>query len=313
MSKLRVALKEYLALRRALGFKLELSGQLLQKFVDFAEHEGTKVITIEVAQRWAMQPSDSQPAQWANRLGMVRRFAQYLRAFDPRTEVPPTELCPYRYQRPQPYIYSDDEVKRLIRSAMELPSALGLRRYTYATILGLLAVTGMRTNEPLHLDCDDVDFKQALITVHDAKFGKSRHIPLHSSTARVLQNYAAERDCLCLHPQSDSFFLSEGGTRITDCCLRWTFVKLSREIGLREPAKSFGHGPRLLDFRHRFAVNTLIGWYRSGVDVERHMHELSTYLGHDHVTDTYWYLSATAELMGLAARQLNRTIEGRRS
>ena len=308
MSELRTALEEYLAVRRALGFKLRLSGRLLQRFVDFADREGATIINTDLALRWATEPARAQPAQWANRLGMVRRFAQYRQAVDPRTEVPPPDLLPYQYRRPVPYLYSDDEVRQLFRAAGQLSSTTGLRPHTYATLLCLLAVTGMRTNEPLQLDRGDVDLIEGVLTVRGAQYGKSRYLPIHASTRDALQRYATLRDRVCRNPQSRGFFISERGTRITEWSLRWTFVKLSQDIGLRGPADS--HGPRLLDFRHRFAVNTLARWYRAGIDVERHLPELATYLGHAHITDTYWYLTAVPELMHLAARQLERSVRG---
>ena len=304
MCELRAALEEYLALRRALGFKLVVSGRLLHRFVNFAEREGATVITTERALRWATQPPDAQPAQWANRLGMVRRFARHRSATDPRTEIPPGDLLVHRFRRVTPYLYSDDEVRRLIRAARELPSSLGLRAHTYATLFGLYAVTGMRTNEALRLERDDVDLHEGVLIVRETKFGKSRWVPIHPSTQRVLRQYAIRREALCRHPNSPSFFLSERGTRVTEWSMRRTFVKLSRRIGLR--AESDSRGPRLHDFRHRFAVNTLVGWYRAGLDVERRLPQLSTYLGHAHVTDTYWYLTATPELMHLAKRRLER-------
>lgn len=306
MCALRTALEEYLALRRTLGFKLRLSGRLLHRFVDFAERESATAISTELALRWATQPADAQPAQWANRLGMVRRFAQHRSATDPRTEVPPPDLLPHRFRRVSPYLYSNDEVRRLMQAARELPSRLGLRAHTYATLFGLYAVTGLRTNEALRLERDDVDLREGVLSVRETKFGKSRWVPIHRSTQRVLRHYASLRDALCPHPNSPSFFLSERGTRVTEWSMRRTFVKLSRQIGLRAPSDS--RGPRLHDFRHRFAVNTLAGWYRTGRDVERQLPQLSTYLGHAHVTDTYWYLTATPELMHLANRRAQRAV-----
>ena len=311
MSELHAALEEYLSVRRALGVKLRLPGRLLERFVDFAEREGAAVITTDLALRWATQPADVQPAQWANRLGMVRRFAQYRSAADPRTEVPPPDLLPFRTQRPIPYLYSDEEVSRLLEAARQLPAVTGLRPHTYATLFGLYAVTGMRTNEPLHLDREDVDLTQGVLTVRGTKFGKSRYLPIHPSTQEVLQAYAERRDALCPHPLAPSFFLAECGSRLTEWSVRWTFVKLSRQIGLRGPQDS--RGPRLLDFRHRFAVKTLIQWYRDGHDVEHHLPELATYLGHTHVADTYWYLTAVPELLHLAALRVEQAKGGRTS
>ena len=302
MSALQNALDEYLAIRRALGYKLYNDGLVLQQFVQFAESEVADFITIKLSLRWATQSVNAQPAYWARRLSILRGFAKYRSASDPRTEVPPANLLPHRAHRPAPYIYTDNEVRHLIKAAMQLPSAGGLRRHTYATLFGLIAVSGMRISELLHLDREDVDLKQAILTVRNGKFGKTRWIALHSSTRQALQQYGIKRDHLCPNPQVPSFFVSERGVRLTGDIVRHTFVKLSRQIGLRSPTDS--HGPRLHDFRHRFAVNTLLEWYRSDTDVNRHLLELATYLGHVHVTDTYWYLSATPELMQLAARRL---------
>jgi integrase len=305
MSPLQSALDEYLAVRRALGHKLRLSGRLLQRFVDFADQAGAAYVTTKLAVTWAMQPADAQPAQWANRLAMVRRFARYCSATDPRTIVPPTDLLPHRYRRPSPYIYRDEEITRLLDAAKQLPPVNGLRPQTFATLFGLYVVTGMRCNEPLQLDRNDVDLVNGVLTVHGAKFGKSRYVALHPSTQSALQRYAACRNRLCLYPTSQSFFLSERGTRLTEWCVRWTFVKLSRQIGLRDAGDS--RGPRLHDLRHRLAASTLLRWYRDGVDVERHLPELSTYLGHAHITDTYWYLTATPELLRHALLRIEQS------
>ena len=308
MSPLRNALEEYLALRRSLGFRLRLSGRLLERFVEFADRQGAEFITCELALQWATAPADVQPAQWANRLGMVRRFAQYHLATEQRTEVPPPDLLPYRYRRQPPYIYSDAEVRSLLRAAAALPPARGLRAATYTTLLGLYASTGLRTNEALSLDRDDVDLVHGVLRICQSKFGKSRCLPVHRSTQHALAQYAAVRDRVCPQPNTPGFFVSDRGTRISEWSLRYTFVKLSRQIGLR--AATDARGPRIHDFRHRFAVITLRDWYRAGVDVERQLPQLSTYLGHAHVTDTYWYLTATSELMQLAKRQLERALSG---
>lgn len=305
MSPLREALDEYLAARRALGHKLRLSGRLLGRFVAFADDAGATFITTEIALEWAMQPAGAQPAQWANRLGMVRRFALYCSARDPRNIVPPPDLLPHRYRRPNPYLYRDEDIARLLDAAKQLPSANGLRSQTYSTVFGLYVATGLRCNEAPRLDRDDVDLENGVLKIRGAKFGKSRYVPVHPSTQSALQRYAARRDRLFPTPVSPSFFLSERGSRLTEWSIRWTFVKLSHEIGLRKSGDS--RGPRLHDLRHRLAVSTLLGWYRDGIDVERHMPELSTYLGHAHVTDTYWYLTATPELLRYALLRVEQS------
>jgi integrase/recombinase XerD len=302
MNDLRTAVEEYLAIRRKLGFKLSQPGILLHSFVNFAEWECASVITTELALRWATQPKDAQPKWHAIRLGVIRRFAKYRSAVDPRTEIPPKKLLSVSYHRKPPYIYNDDEIKRLIKAAHGIFSPAGLRASTYSTLFGLLVVTGMRVKEVVGLDRDDVDLTEAILCVRDSKFNKSRFVPIHTSTQKVLQQYAILRDKICLRARSRSFFISERGDRLTHWSVRWNFVKLSRQIGLRGPNDS--HGPRLHDLRHRFAIQTLIAWYQSGMDIDQNMPKLSTYLGHRHVRDTYWYISAVPELLQLATLRL---------
>jgi integrase len=302
MRPLRQAVDEYLALRRSLGFSLRLPGAMLHQFAAFLEREGALYITRELALRWAQHPATAQPSTWASRLTVVRRFAQFWSASDPRTEVPPLGLLPHRSARKSPYIYTEDDIRRLIAVARQLPSATGLRPATYATLLGLLAVTGLRFSEALALSRADVDGTAAVLTIRRTKFGKSRLVPVHPATQRALGRYARRRDRVYPKPTTESFFVSEHGARLTQCTVRYTFKRLSRQVGLRGPADR--RGPRLHDFRHRLAVTTLLRWYRAGVDVERRLPALSTYLGHRHVADTYWYLSAVPELLRLAAARL---------
>ena len=304
MSPIGKAVEEYLAVRRALGFTLRLPAGLLRNFSAYLEQEHASHVTTELAVRWAQQPTAAQPAHWARRLGVVRRFAQYLSASDPRTEIPPAGLLPFRYRRTQPYLYSGAEVRRLLRASRRLPSKTGLRAATYATLIGLLAVTGLRISEALGLEDRDVDLAAGVLTIRRTKFGKSRLVPLHPSTTRALQRYMRVRDRIHPRRTTDRFFLGEGGCRLTEWTVRWTFNRLSHATGLRGPTDR--RGPRLHDFRHRLAVTTLVSWYRRGVDVERRLPVLATYLGHGHVTDTYWYLTAVPELLRLAADRLER-------
>jgi integrase len=301
MNTLRQAVNEYLALRQAMGFKLHEESRLLPRFIDFLEDQDEAIITTDLAVRWATQCSTVQPAEWARRLRIVRIFARYRSATDPHTQIPPTGLLPYRARRAEPYIYNDNEINRLLQSAGQLYSSTGLRAETYVTALGLLTVTGMRISELVALDNEDVDLAHGNLTIRDAKFGKSRWLPLHSTTQQALQRYVQRRDQQYPIPRSSGLFVSEQGTRLTTCTVRATFVRLSRQIGLRGSTDS--HGPRLHDFRHRFAVQTLLHWYQEGADVEQHLPELSTYLGHVKVSDTYWYLSATPELLQLALQR----------
>jgi site-specific recombinase XerD len=306
MKSLSKDLEEYLSIRRGLGFKLEEDGRALSKFVSFLDEQNASHITTELAVRWAVKPKNAQQAHWARRLRMVRFFAEYRRATDPRTEVPPQKLLPDLYHRKPPYIYTDRQIMRLLEAAIQLPSTVpstaGLRAQTYYTLFGLLSVTGMRISEALTINREDLDIKQAVLTILGTKFGKSRFVPIHKSTQQALQRYAHFRDRIYKKPKTQSFFVNERGMRLGYWGVLRTFVRLSREIGLRGPSDSYG--PRMHDFRHRFAVRTLVCWYRKGVDVEQHIHVLSTYLGHVKVSDTYWYLSAVPELLHLAAARL---------
>jgi integrase len=306
MSDLSDALTEYCAMRRALGFVDRLPASLLGKFVAFVDQAGSQFITTELARQWALQPTDAQPSTWAGRLAIARRFAVWRRASDPRTEVPPADLVGQRYRRKPPRLYRDQDVVRLIQSAAALPSAKKLRGRTYATLFGLLAVTGLRINEALHLDRSDVDLEESVLLIRRTKFGKSRLVPIHPTTQEALRVYGEARDQIVPTPATPAFFVSERRTRITDWSTRYTFAVVSRTVGLRPPTRGgrHGRGPRIQDLRHRFAAQTLITWYRAGIDVERELPKLSTYLGHVHTTDTYWYLEAVPELLQLAAERL---------
>ncbi len=307
MISLRRAVQQYLTMRRSLGFKLRDMGRNLRHFVSFMEQQGACLITTDLALRWAKQPQGVQPAQWAARLSFVRSFARYWSATDPRTEIPPLALLPHRYKRSTPYIYSNNEIQHLLKAARNLPPPTGLRPWTYHCLFGLMTVTGLRISEAIGLDRQDVDLEQGLLTVRLTKFSKSRLVPLHPSTVRRLKSYVRRRDDLYPQPPTSRFFLSNRGTPLTDWMARYTFVKLSRQIGLRKTSDRFG--PRLHDLRHRFAVSTLLHWYRTGVDVEQRLPVLSTYLGHAHVTDTYWYLSAIPELLALTKDRLEKRWE----
>ena len=303
MKRLEQALKDYLDIRRSLGYRLQKAEGLLRNFVAFLQAEGAPYITRELALRWATQPAKAEPSTWAGRLGTVRRFAIWHSAIEPRSEIPPTGLLPYRYHRKPPHIYSDEEIEKLLRRTQQLPSPKGLRAHTYTTLFGLLLVTGMRVNEALGLDRLDVDLKLGIVHIRRTKFGKSRYVPVHPSTVEALKKYAESRDHIFPAPTA-AFFLSERGRRITASIVHYTFATLSQRIGLRAGAKGRGHGPRLMDMRHRFAARTLIHWYRAGLDVERELPKLATYLGHVHINYTYWYLEAVPELLQLATDRL---------
>jgi integrase/recombinase XerD len=302
MKPLRQAIDDYIRLRRSLGFKLRGMADDLRNFAAFLEQKATPYVTTELAMEWAIQPADHQPSDWAQRLSYVRVFARHWHATDPRTEIPPDGLLPFRPQRARPYLYSEQEIQKLLAAALKLSPHQGLRPWTYHCLLGLLAVAGLRISEALKLERPDVDLHEGILTIRQTKFGKTRLVPLHQSARDVLADYARRRDRFLRNASSFSFFLNDHGRRLDGSAVRRTFYDLSRQIGLRRPEDR--KGPRLHDFRHRFAVRTLVQWYRSHEDIERRLPVLSTFLGHGHVADTYWYLSVEPELMGLATRRL---------
>lgn len=307
MNTLREALPEYLQLRRSLGFKLEDAGLQLPRFVAFVEEHGSTHITIALALVWAQQSSSVQPAGWARRLCYVRGFARYRSATDAQTEVPPLGLLPHRSTRARPYLYSDDEVQRLLDAALKLPTTwhwTPLRPWAFHCLFGLLATTGLRISEALNLHVADVDLDKALLTIRGAKLGKTRLVPLHASTACVLADYLRRRQEFFARPISPYVFVSRTGNRLDLAHVHRTFYALSRQVGLRGPQAS--RGPRIHDLRHRFAVRVLTHWYQAGEDAARLLPVLSAYIGHVRVQDTYWYLSAWPELMTQAMSRLER-------
>jgi len=305
MIPLRPALKDYLTMRRALGYKLQRTEKLLADFISFVEASATDRVTIDLALAWATHPAQGAMSWWAARLTVVRRFATYLHALDPDTEVPPTELLPDQSHRAVPYLYSDDDINALMAAGGILRSPL--RVLTYQTLIGLLAVTGMRIGEAIRLDRHDLDFEAGVLTVRLSKFGKSRELPLHTSTLDALHRYLRQRDQLLPRPTAPSLFVSTVGTRLLYCDVHWTFRRLVRHVGLKP--RSTACRPRLHDLRHTFAVRTVIDGYRADADVAARLPLLSTYLGHVHPANTYWYLSAAPELLALAGRRLERSLE----
>ena len=302
MKPLVAAAAEYLTLRRALGFKLYHETWWLPDFVAYLGSHGSSTITTELALGWAQQPADGNPNWWAKKLGAIRRFARYHHACDPRTEVPPPDLLPYRLRRQAPHLYTDEEVATLLKEARRLPDPL--ISATYTTLLGLLAATGMRVGEAIGLDQHSIDWGRSLLTLSHCKFGKSRQVPVHCSTITALHDYAKARDRLHPRRRTPSFFISSAGTRVIHQNFHHVFLRLVRLSGI---GGRRGRRPRLHDFRHTFAVKTVRDWYRAGVDVEQRLPWLSTYLGHVNPTTTYWYLTATPDLLSLAGDLLERT------
>jgi integrase len=313
MNTLRQAVQDYLSMRRDLGFKLQEAGKGLLDFATFMEQRRAPYITQALALAWAQQPRDVQPTWWAQRLGFVRGFARYRSASDSRTQIPPQGLLPFRPKRARPYLYSDDEISSLLRAALGMPCRYergALRHWVYYCLFGLLSVTGLRLGEARNLELRDVDLEAGVLTIRGAKFGKTRRVPLHASTCKVLTDYIARRERHWAGRAVSSYlFVSSWGNRLDSGDIHRTFYALSRQIGLRGACDR--HGPRLHDMRHRFATTTLVAWYRATQDPERQLPILSAYLGHVHVADTQWYLSGSPELMREAMRRLEQRWEDR--
>jgi len=308
MSALHQALADYLTLRRALGYRLVRSEKLLNQFLNHLEDDGAAAITVERALSWARLPADGTVNWWAHRLSVVRGFATYLHALDPHSEVPPTDLLPSRKRRANPYLYSEDDVAALLVATASLSTPL--RQATFRTLIGLLAVTGMRIGEAIRLDIDDIDFTSGFLLVRCTKFGKSRELVLHPTTLRALAEYLRCRDQLHPAPTMPAVFISTAGTRLMYCNVQWTFQRLLRQVGLT--ARSTSCRPRIHDLRHSFAVRSLLDAYAAGEDGQKTLTLLSTYLGHVDPAGTYWYLSASPELLAAAGQRLERHLGGRR-
>lgn len=298
MSGLQAHVDDYLRLRRALGFKLVEDGRVLGQLVGYLEAAGATTVSSELAIGWARLPVGVHPNHWAKRLRIARRFAAYLQTIDPMTEIPPPDVFPTRRQRATPYLFSQQDIYRLLEEARRLRHPL--RAASYEALFGLIAISGMRIGEAIALGREDVDLEAGLITIRKAKHDRARLVPLHPTATEALRRYASERDRLCPTPRSRAFFLSSAGTPVLAVGLRKAFREITTRIGVRTQAVH----PRIHDLRHRFAVQTLIGWQRSDVNIDERITTLSTYLGHVSPADTYWYLSASPELMALAADRL---------
>jgi integrase len=305
MNALSQELDRYLSIRRSLGYKLSTDERILRKFIKFVESVGTEYITTALFLRWRTAFGKANNQTWAHRLGTVRIFAQWLHTMDSRHEIPPQSLIPSRVRRPHPYIYSEEDIRRIVETAAELPSINGIRALTCSTLFGLIAVTGLRVSEALSLDADDVDLDNGVITLQQGKLGKARLLPVSDSTRVRLADYTKKRDRLLGAP-SQAFFVADHGNRLTDCGARYNFAAVCQMIGLRSPQKfnRHGRGPRIHDLRHAFAVRTLLNWYRHSAEPAREMIKLSTYLGHSKPAHTYWYIEAVPELLELAAKRV---------
>ena len=298
---LRQAAAGYLQTRRSLGYQLQAHGRLLMSYIADLEASGQATVTAANAVAWATRPAGVSPVWHARRLSVARCFARYLRATDPSCQVPPAWLLPARYSRVAPYIYTQQQIDALAHAAGTLGSPL--LAASCQAVISLLATTGLRIGEALALTRADTDLDGGIITVVNGKHGTSRHVPLHPTVTRMLRHYAGRRDQLCQEPRSDRFFLTRAGTPLSAGQLQDAFARLLVHAGITVPAGQ--RPPRIHDLRHAFAVMTIRDWYRNGEDVQARLPVLSTMLGHIAPAHTYWYLTATPDLLALAAQRLH--------
>lgn len=305
MTGLRAAAEDYLAMRRTLGFKLTTQGPHLMSFITFCEDRSAEHLTADLAIEWATRTvrGSSDGVYQARRLDVVRIFARHLQTLDPATEVPPLDVLSHRQRRVQPYLYSPVEITALMNAAEALAPAL--RVAAWKTLIGLLAVTGMRPGEACRLRRRDVDLDDGTLLVADTKFGKSRQVFLHPTAAAALRTYQQARDQMFTTPAADTFLVNSRGRPLEESNLQQTFGVLKRAAGIQAPPGR--RGPRLHDLRHSFTVATMLDWYRDGGNVQARLPLLSTWLGHVDPKSTYWYLQAVPELLALAASRLETT------
>lgn len=304
MNPLHQALADYLTMRRALGYKMDKAERLLGQFTAFAEELGETHIRTETALAWATRPADAAAIWTSRRMAEIRLFARHLRTLDPRTEVPPADLLPARGRRATPYLYTPQEIAALMQATAILRGSHV--QATYRTLFGLLAATGMRVGEAISLDPDDFNAAHGWLTIRKGKFGKSRELPLHPTTVAALDDYL-RRDDRPRQAGIPTLLISSTGKRLRYGTVQPIFHKLLDHCGIAP--RSAACRPRIHDLRHSFAVSTIVDDYRSGNPGSR-LAILSTYLGHTDPGDTYWYLSAAPELLGLASERLERHLRG---
>lgn len=298
MSRLEEHLGNYLRLRRALGYRLEREERWLGQLIEYLQAAGSDNLTSDLAISWARRPATAQPRYWSQRLGCARKFAAYLHTIDSSTQIPPTGVFPAQRHRPDPYLWTAEQIEALLNTAGQLRPPL--RGLTHQTLFGLLAVSGMRLGEAIGLQRGDVDLDDAVITIQHAKFDRPRIVPLHPTATAALRHYTTQRDRLCPQPHADAFLLSSRGNPLNRSQVDKTLRLITTTLGIRTATVH----PRAHDLRHSFAVHTLIRWMREGVSVDEHIAVLGTYLGHVSPAGTYWYLTAIPELMELAAGRL---------
>lgn len=298
-----IALVEgYLKQRRHLGYQLSIDGQQLLNFARYAEQRGAKLpLTVSLARDWAgVAPSGSSIAM-ARRASLLRPFSRYLSTLDPRQGLLPTRLMGLTHRRLPPFIYSEEDIAGLMSACDLLFSIIGLRPHTMRTLIGLLVSTGLRPGEAVRLKQQEVKLGEGELTINSSKGWKRRFVPLTTSTVAALQAYQQRRDQLVPRSVSDAFFVSDYGQPLDISAADYAFGLLRKHQGLSH--QNNGRRPRLYDMRHTFVSNRLLAWYEANENVDSLMPQLSQYIGHKKVSDTYWYIQSIPALMNSAAHR----------
>jgi integrase len=299
--------EEYLAARRAMGFELRGEGYQLHAFARFANEQGhVGPVTTSLLLHWVQMAPTPGPVTAARRVEVLRPFLKYCRQFDPACPALPLDLCGPGHRRLSPHIYTEAEIAGLLDAASELKPH-GLRPLTYMTLFGLLAATGMRVSEALRLERSQLNIKQSTLTVRETKFKKSRLVPIHRSTVNALERYAEATAGIPRQPGVNAFFLTAAGWPLPKRTVHHTFDVLRRGLGW--VARGGHPQPRIHDLRHTFICRALVRGQQEN-QVDHVADAIATYVGHAKVSDTYWYLSATPELMEMASLRFSRFSSG---
>jgi integrase/recombinase XerD len=308
MKPLSRSVRDYVQLRRSLGYKYGTEATVLREFARFMAAQSLAHITTAAALRFALARPESKASTKAHRYDTVRHFARDCRQHeDPRTESLPPKMVPGPVQRAKPRFCSELEIQRLLATTRHYRTPRTLLPVLYHCLFGLLTVTGMRVGEALGLEDQDIDWANALLTIRGAKFGTDRLVPLHRSVLERIRKYQITRDRLLgrSRRRSNRLFVTSRGTALSYFGVHYVFLRVRRAAGLDRPV-----GLRMHHLRHRFAVETLRRWYQQGEPIDRRLPVLATYLGHASMAGTYWYLSCTPALMAAAAERLDRRWEG---
>ncbi|MBC8277276.1 MAG: tyrosine-type recombinase/integrase [FCB group bacterium] len=295
----------YLQHRKNLGRGNQVELYLLSAFDEYVNQVSFNgELNTEIALNFAYSKPDLTQVQYDRRYSIIRHFSKYLSLINLDISPLPAQAMKGKTHRRLAHIYTDEEITALLQEAGKLQPADSLRPLTYSTLIGLLYSTGIRISEAIKLDMDDVDFQSGIIRIRESKFRKSRLIPVHPTTLKVLVDYRTACNESFSKIDTAAFFINQRGKRVSYSTVVATFLSCVRKAGIRDTT---GLGPRLHDLRHTFAVKRVVEWYKAGEDVQAKLSELATFMGHAHFEATTYYLTAGAEIMSLASQRFEKS------